>query len=201
MQGERNSPQGIELRSCHNGRVRRISIHHNEVVYMLHRVYTTIVHGERGLSEPPKESPSLNSMRERWSGNLVERFAHCIISQASRGWVLVSALMVIVLIIWEGLTMRYPWPGSITTILLIVKREVRFGGSSLSLFVAQLSLQMINLQLQGSDILLMRKVAPISGLDPANMGGMHTNLPVPSSLKVDKIIFTLGSHRFCLVWT
>ena len=51
---------------------------------------------------------------------------------------------------------------------------------------------MVNLQSQGSGILLMRKVAPISGmapisgLAPTSMGGMHTNLPVPSLLKVDK---------------
>ena len=82
-----------------------------------------------------------------------------------------------------------------------VKREVIVGGSSPLPFVAQLSPQMINLQLQSSGILLMRKVAPISRLAPASMGGMHTNHLVPSSLKVDKMIFTLGLHKFCLVWT
>ena len=51
---------------------------------------------------------------------------------------------------------------------------------------------MVNLQSQGSSILLMRKVAPISrvapisGLAPTSMGGIHTNLPVHSLLKVDK---------------
>ena len=172
-----------------------------EVAYILHEVCSTIVHGERGLGESLRKSPSLNSMHERWSGDLVERSAHRVISQALGRWIPVSALMVVVFNIRERLIRRSFWSASITSILFIMGREVWIWGSSLSLFVAQLSLQMINLQLQSSSILFMRKVAPISGLAPASMGGMHTNLPVPSSLKVDKLVFTLGSHRFCLVWT
>jgi len=68
-------------------------------------------------------------------------------------------------------------------------------------FVAQLSLQMINLQLKGFGILLMRKVAPISGLTPTSMGGMHTNLPIPSALKINKMILMLGPYRFLQIWT
>ena len=90
---------------------------------------------------------------------------------------------------------------SVTTILCIVNRGVKIEGSSLSLFTMQLSLQMINFQLQGPSILLVRKVAPISRLAPASVGGMHTNLPVTSSLKIDKMVLTLGPHRLCQVWT
>ena len=46
--------------------------------------------------------------------------------------------------------------------------------------------QMINLQLHGFSILLIRDVAP------ASIGGMHTNFSVPSSLKIEKMILTLG---------
>ena len=106
--------------------------------------------------------------------------------------------MMEVLIIREGLTRRYPRPRFITNILFIVRREVRVGGSSPSPFVAQLSFQMINLQLHGSGILLIRKVAPAPRLAPTSIGGMHTNLPFPSSLNVDKMIFMLGPHRFYL---
>ena len=48
-------------------------------------------------------------------------------------------------LIIRGLTMRCPWPGSITIILLIVRKEVKVRRSSPLPFVAQLSLQMINL--------------------------------------------------------
>ena len=36
-----------------------------EVAYMFHKVCLTIIHGECGLSEPPRKSPSLNFARER----------------------------------------------------------------------------------------------------------------------------------------
>ena len=60
--------------------------------------------------------------------------------------------------------------------------------------MAQLPLQVINLQLHDFGILLMRKVAPASRLAPASMGGMHTNLQFPSALKINKMILTLGPH-------
>ena len=53
-----------------------------EVAYVLHKVCSAIVHGERRLSEPSRKSPSLNLASERRSGNLVERITHRIISQA-----------------------------------------------------------------------------------------------------------------------
>ena len=163
---------------------------------MFHRVRSTIVHGEHGLSELPRKSPSLNSAREWWYGDLVERFAHHIVSQAFRRWVPVSALMVVVLIIRERLTRRSPWSGSITTILLIVRREVKIGGSLPSPFVVQLPLQVIDLQLYGFGIFLMRKVTPTLRLVPASMGAMHTNLPVSSAFKINEIILMLGPNRF-----
>ena len=63
------------------------------------------------------------------------------------------------------------------------------------LFPTQPPSQMINLQLHGSSILLIRDVAP------ASMGGMHTNFSILSSLKIEKMILTLGpidSSRFGL---
>ena len=167
----------------------------------LHRIYSTIIHSECWLSKLPRKSPFLNSTREMWLGNLVERLAHCIISQAFGRWALVSAFTVVVLIIRERLTRGSLWLGSITTILFIARKIVRIGGSLPSLFMAQLPLQMINLQLHGFSILLMRKVAPALRLTPASIGGMHTNLSVPFSLKINKMILTLGLHRFLSIWT
>ena len=52
------------------------------------------------------------------------------------------------------------------------------------------------LQLHGYGVLHMRKVALALRLVPASIGGMHTKLPVPSSLKINKMILTLGPYRF-----
>ena len=116
-------------------------------------------------------------------------------------WIFISALMIDILIIRERLTRRSPWFAFVTTILFIVNRGVRIKGSSLSPFMAQLSFWMINFQLQGPGIFPMRKVARISGLNPASVGGMHINLTIPSSFKIDKEVFALGPYRFCIVWT
>ena len=45
----------------------------------------------------------------------------------------------------------------------------------------------------------MRKVAPLSRLASVSMGGMHTNLPVPSTVKVDKMVIMMGPYGFYLV--
>ena len=34
-----------------------------------------------------------------------------------------------------------------------------------------------------------------------SIGGMHTSLLVPSALKIEEMILTLGPHRFLSVWT
>ena len=133
----RHQPQARWEYLAHQGLVLGVHSHSLiEVANMLHRIYSTIIHGERGLSEPPRKSSSFNPVRERWFGNLVECPAHSIISQASQRWISASTLMMVVLIIRERFTMRGPWSAPIATILFLVGREVRFGRSSLSPFVA-----------------------------------------------------------------
>ena len=58
---------------------------------------------------------------------------------------------------------------------------------------------MVNLQLQAPGVLLMEDVTPSLKLAPASMCGMHTNLTVPSPLKVEERILTLGTDRLLLV--
>ena len=100
---------------------------------MLHMICLTIVHGECWPSESPRKSPSLNSVRERWPGNLVECSAHRIISQAFGKWAPVSVLMVAVLIIWERLTRRSLWSRSVI-IISTIRRNVRVWRSPSALF-------------------------------------------------------------------
>ena len=141
-----------------------------EVADMLHKVCFTIVHGECRLREPPRKSPSLNPVCERWLENLVKRFAYGIVSQAYQGWISVSTFMMIVLIIWERLVKGSPRSAPIAAILLTIRREVRIGWSLLSLFMAQASLKVINLLLHVFGILLMRDVAFTSRLTLTSVG-------------------------------
>ena len=132
-------PQGWWKYLAHQGLILGVYNHSLvEVTYVFHRICTAVVHGERGLNEPPRKSPFLNPACERRSGNLFECSAHRIIPQAFRRWASVSMLKMVVLIVRERLTKRSLWCWPITTVLLIVKREIRNKGSSPSPFVAQL---------------------------------------------------------------
>ena len=62
----RHRPQARQEYFTHQGLILGVHSHSLvEVAYMLHRVCLTIVHGEHGLGEPPRKSPSLNSACKR----------------------------------------------------------------------------------------------------------------------------------------
>ena len=109
--------------------------------------------------------------------------------------------MVTILITQERFIRGSPWPGPITAIFIIVKREVWIGRSTSSSFAVQPASPTINLQLHGSGLLLMRDMAPTLRLALASIGGMHTNLLIPSSLKIEKMILMLVPHRFLPIQT
>ena len=71
------------------------------MAHMLHRVCSPIVDGECWLMETPSKSCPFNPLREGRLGNLVQGFAHRIISQPSVSWALASAFMVVLLFICE----------------------------------------------------------------------------------------------------
>ena len=122
---------------AHQGFVLRIDSHSlTEMAHILHRVHSPIVDGKCWLIETPRKSCPFNPIRERWLGNLVQGFAHRIISQPSLSWALAFAFTVVLLFIWEGFTRRSLWSTSITVILFIVGKGIRWGGSSFSLCMA-----------------------------------------------------------------
>ena len=87
----------------------------------------------------------------------------------------------------------------IAIVPLITRRNVRVGGSSPSLLVAQLPFQLIDLQLHGFSILLMKDVTPTLRMAFTSMGGVYTKLLVPPMFKIEEVILTLGPCRFLLV--
>ena len=107
--------------------------------------------------------------------------------------------MVVVLIIRERLTKGSPWPGSIITILLIAKRKVIIGGSLSSPFVAQLPFRWSISSCMALVFSSWERWLPPRA--PASMGGMYTNFPIPPSLKINKMILTLGPHIFFKIQT
>ena len=75
-----------------------------ELAYMFYRVHSTIVNGERGLMESSMKFCPLNLTRKMQFGNLVQRLAYSIISQAFTRWAFVPLLVVVLFIVGERLT-------------------------------------------------------------------------------------------------
>ena len=103
------------------------------VARMLHRVHSTIVNGECWLIETPRKSYPFNLAHERRLRDLVQCFAHSIVSQAFARWALIPTFMMVLLVIGDRLTGWDSCPTSITNILFIISRNVRVGGGSLLL--------------------------------------------------------------------
>ena len=62
----RHRPQAGLKYLAHQGLILGVYSHSLvEVTYVLHRAYTTIIHGKHGLSEPLRKSPSLKLTCER----------------------------------------------------------------------------------------------------------------------------------------
>ena len=58
---------------------------------------------------------------------------------------------------------------------------------------------MVNFQLQDPGVLHVGDVTPSSRLAFASMRGVHTNLMVPSSLKVEELALMFGTNRLISV--
>ena len=74
-----------------------------EVTYIIHRVRSTIVDGERWLMEPLRKCCPFNLVREGKLGNLIQCFAHSVISQDSVRRALVSTLVMVLFIVGKRL--------------------------------------------------------------------------------------------------
>ena len=141
-------PQAVKQSHCYEsqtgwkhfaylGFVLRIDSHSLiEMAHMLHRVCSPIVDGECWLMEASRRSYPFNPTREWWLGNLVQSFAHCIISQSSVNGAFASVFTMMFFFIWKGFARGSPWSTSITIILLTVSGGIRRGGSSFSLCMA-----------------------------------------------------------------
>ena len=122
-----------------------------EVAHMLYGVCPTIIHGKHGLSEPHGEFCSLNSTCERRPGDLIQRLAYSIVSHTFSKGALIPTFVVMLLFVGERLAGL-----SVATILFTVREGIRAGGRLPSLCMGQLSLQLVNFQLQCSGILFLR---------------------------------------------
>ena len=99
------------------------------MAHMFYRVRLTIIDGERGLMEMLRKFYPLYLARERWFGDLIQRFARSVISQASTRRGLVPTFVMVLFIIGEILAWWSSWPLPITSILFIIRGDIKTGRS------------------------------------------------------------------------
>ena len=108
-------PQAIKPSHCHGSQTGWEHLTHQglvlgmdshslvEMAHMLHRICSTIVDSERWLIKSSRKSCPFNLACERRLGNLVQRLAHNVISQAFVRRALIPMFVMVLLIIGERL--------------------------------------------------------------------------------------------------
>ena len=104
-------PQAVEPPHRHGSQIRWEHLAHQdfvlrmdshyliEVAHMHHKIRSTIVDGECWLMELPRKNCPFNLDREGRLRNLVQHFAHSVISKASASRALISTFAVVFLFI------------------------------------------------------------------------------------------------------
>ena len=72
-----------------------------EMAHIFHRIYSTIVDGKRLLIESLRKFCPFNLAHKGQFGNLIQRLAHNVISQAFVRWALIPTFAMVLLIVGE----------------------------------------------------------------------------------------------------
>ena len=124
-----------------------------KLAHMLHGVCFAVINGEGWLLESSRECSPFYMACEMWFRELIQCPTHGIVSQGPGRRAFAFAPLVMLFLMREGLT----WGGSkslpIVIIVFIIVRHVRARMRLPSLCMAQFSLQVVYLSLQGLFIL------------------------------------------------
>ena len=182
-----------------------------ELTYVLYRIRSTIIHGERWLVEPSRKFCLFYPPCKGWFRNLAQCLLHNISSYSFARRAPTFPLVKILFLTRE----RFAWwssrPFSVYSIFFIVGRDIRAGRGPLLLCSTELLLQIINLSLHGFFItLLMSYMTFPSKTASTRVDGVHTAFlrvfPISFTLKIEEFILLTNIGRFrlvqtCLMWT
>ena len=177
-----------------------------ELIYVLYRIHSTIIHGEHWLVELSRKFCLFYPPCKGWFRNLAQCLLHNISSYSFARRAPTFPLVKILFLIRE----RFAWwssrPFSVYNIFFIVGRDIRAGRGPLLLCSTELLLQIINLSLHGFFItLLMSYMTFPSKTASTRVDGVHTAFLIvfliSFMLKIEEFILLTNVGRFRLVWT
>ena len=182
-----------------------------ELTYVLYRVCSAIIYGERWLVESSRKFCIFYSPRKRWYRNLAQRLFHNVSSYSFGRRAPPFPLVKMLFFIGEGFAWWSSRPLSVYSIFFIIGRDINTRKGSFLLCLAKLLLQIINLLLHGFIIVSLTWYVSFP-LKTASIcvDGMHTTflivLTIFFTFKIEKLILLtnisiLCLMRACLMWT
>ena len=176
-----------------------------ELTYILYRICSAIIHGERWLVESSRKFCPFYPPCKGWFRNLAQRIFHNVSSHSFARRAPAFPSMKMLFFTEEGFTWWSSRPLSVYSIFFIIGGDIRAGRGSFLLYSTELLLQIINLLLHGFIIIsLMGYVSFPSKTASIHMDGMHTAflivLTISFTFKIEKLILLTNISRFYLMW-
>ena len=182
-----------------------------ELTYVLYRVCSAIIHGERWLVESSRKFCLFYFPCKGWFRNLAQCLFHNVSSHSFARRAPAFLSMKMHFFTGEGFTLWSSRPLFVYSIFFVIRGDIRVGRGSFLLRSTELLLQIINLLLHGFIItLLMGYVIFPSKIASTHMDGMRTAFlivfPISFKFKIEELILLTNISRFrlmrtCLMWT
>ena len=177
-----------------------------KLTYVLYRVCSAIIHGERWLVESSKKFCLFYPPCKGWFRNLAQCLFHYVNSYSFTRKASAFPLAKMLFFTGKWFTWWNSRSLSIYSIFFIIRGDVRAGRGALLVCSMELLLQIINLLLHGFIItLLMGYVIFPSKIASIRVDGIRTAFLIVFSIsftfKIEELILLTNISRFCLMRT
>ena len=182
-----------------------------ELTFVFYRICSAIINGERRLVESYRKFCLFYLPCEGWLRNLTQCLFITSVPTPLREGLLHFFPMMALFIIGEGFAWWSSWPLFVNSVLVIIGRDIGARRGSPLLYLMELLLQVINLELHGFIIILpVGDMASLSKAASTCMGGMYTAFsiffPISFTFEIEEIILLMKVRKFrlmrtCLMWT
>ena len=177
-----------------------------ELTYVLYKVRSTIIHGERWLMETSRKFGLFYPQCKGWFRDLAQCLFHNSISYSFGRRAPAFPLVKMLFLTGEGFTWWSSRPLSVYSIFFIIGRDIRVRRGPFLFCPTELLFQIINLSLHGFFITLLMSCMTFSSktastrVDCVHIAFLIVFL-IPFTLKIEEFILLTNVGRFHLVWT
>ena len=177
-----------------------------ELTYVLYKVHSTIIHGERWLMETSRKFCPFYPPCKGWLWDLPQCLFHNIVPYSFTRRAPAFPLVKMLILTGEGFAWWSSRSLSVYSIFFIIGRNIRAGRGLLLFCPTELLFQIINLSLHGFFIILLISFMTFpSKTTPIHVDGVHATFliifPISLMLKIERFILLTNIGWFRLVRT